>query len=111
MSSDRRSRLHCREGAIIAQPAPTPEALRAAVETLDPDRLGEFLTDLVEAKARGGIRPMMVFYHRWSAFAALHRFPDRLETLHGLQAKAATDRTAYAEISQLLAEIDAEVRG
>ncbi|WP_040710674.1 hypothetical protein [Nocardiopsis potens] len=112
---------HATEEPLIEQPVATPDSLRAAVAALEPARLGEFLSDLTAAKAdsvkTSSMRPMLVFYAKWSQFAALHRFPKRRERLRRLERTVAEEtdpvknRAAIKEISLLLAEVEREING
>ncbi|WP_017622407.1 hypothetical protein [Nocardiopsis chromatogenes] len=104
---------------LIPQPEATPEALREAVSVLAPERLGEFHRDLSRAeadqRASPGMQPMQVFSAKWSQFAALHRFPERSERMRrleaslGREADPAKSLEAIRAISDLLAEVDAEL--
>lgn len=89
----------------IAQPASTPEELRAALALIAPDSLPTFdaerATALRQSRERVSAAPMRRFVGQWAVYVAIERHPDRAARLRTLEARA-------AEIGRILDKACAE---
>ncbi|GAA2219175.1 hypothetical protein GCM10010400_76290 [Streptomyces aculeolatus] len=104
---------------VIAMPAVSEAALRAAVQRLDPvaavDFEREFHTAWEQALQADSTVPMHAFLRKWAVHVALHRYPARsarlreLERVVGSAESEKEAREAAAEIGDLLAAASAEV--
>ncbi|MFD7663569.1 hypothetical protein [Streptomyces sp. NPDC059788] len=100
------------EEALFPMPARSEQALRAAVERLDPTEAVRFERDFHAAWETALLEdstvPMQTFLYRWGVFVALHRIPSRsarlreLERAVGSAASLEEARTAGKEIEELL---------
>ncbi|WP_405880913.1 DUF6247 family protein [Streptomyces sp. NBC_01136] len=96
----------------IAQPASTPEELRAALAVIAPDALPTFDAEraaaLQQARDQVSASPMRRFVGQWAVYVAIERYPERAARLHRLEARAADTedldqaRTIAAEIGRIL---------
>ncbi|WP_369172165.1 DUF6247 family protein [Streptomyces sp. R28] len=98
--------------SVAAQPASTPEDLRATLAQLAPDALSTFDAErsaaLQQAREQVSAAPMRRFVGQWAVYVALERHPERAARLRSLEARAATTerleeaRTIAAEIGRIL---------
>ncbi len=101
---------------LIPMPALTPDALRAAVESLTPSRMPTFVRDLVDATTSAqqlqSLAPLRTFVHTWGVFVAIQRYPARAARLRHLEeaVSAGVDipTDAIAEIRKIHADAQAE---
>ncbi|NUS87828.1 MAG: hypothetical protein HOY75_35270 [Streptomyces sp.] len=106
------------EAHRIAQPASTPEELRAALALIAPDALPTFDSEraaaLRQSREQVSAAPMRRFVGQWAVYVAVERHPDRAARLRALEARAAeTDdiheaRELAAEIGRILDKACAE---
>ncbi|CDR09413.1 hypothetical protein [Streptomyces iranensis] len=97
---------------VTAQPASTPEALRAAVAQVAPGSLAAFDAERAEvvrqARAEVSAAPLRSFTRQWAVNVAIARHPARAARLRELEALIAeTDdlvqaREAAAEVGRIL---------
>lgn len=102
----------------IAQPASTPEDLRAALAVIAPDALPTFDAEraaaLQQAREQVNAAPMRRFVGQWAVYVAVERNPERAARLKSLEARAAEvdeigqARELAAEIGRILDEACAE---
>lgn len=107
------------DAPLIAMPALTPGALRAAVAQIAPAHLPAFVEHLdqavEQASAQSTITPLRSFLTWWGEFVAIQRFPARVARLRELEqvAEAATDRDSvrpvFAEIRQIMEDARREI--
>ncbi|MFF4347286.1 hypothetical protein [Streptomyces sp. NPDC001530] len=96
----------------IAQPASTPEELRAALAVIAPDVLPTFDAEraaaLQQARDQVSAAPMRRFAGQWAVYVAIERYPERAARLHDLEVHAAQTadldeaRSIAAEIGRIL---------
>jgi hypothetical protein len=95
-------------GPVVAQPASTPEELRAALVQLAPDAVTTFDAEranaLRQARDEVSAAPMRRFVGQWSVYVAVERFPERAARLRELEARA-TEVEELAEARAIAAEI------
>ncbi|MCC3652432.1 DUF6247 family protein [Streptomyces sp. S07_1.15] len=102
----------------IAQPASTPEELRAALAVIAPDALPTFDAEraaaLQQSREQVSAAPMRRFVGQWAVHVAVERHPERAARLRALEARAAETedigqaREIAAEIGRILDEACAE---
>lgn len=102
----------------IAQPANTPEGLRAALALVAPDALPAFDAEraaaLKQAREQVNAAPMRRFVGQWAVYVAIERHPERAARLRALEARSAEvdeigeAREIAAEIGRILDEACAE---
>ncbi|MBQ0988004.1 hypothetical protein KBZ10_26500 [Streptomyces sp. F63] len=102
----------------IAQPASTPEELRAALAVTAPDALPTFDAEraaaLQQSRDQVSAAPMRRFVGQWAVYVAVERHPERAARLRALEARAAEvgdigrAREIAAEIGRILDEACAE---
>ncbi|UGQ15121.1 hypothetical protein LO772_17060 [Yinghuangia sp. ASG 101] len=102
----------------IAQPASTPEDLRAALAVVAPDALGTFDAEraaaLRQAREQVSAAPMRRFAGQWAVYVAVERHPERAARLRALEARAAEvddideARELAGEIGRILDQACAE---
>ncbi|MGW6016143.1 hypothetical protein [Streptomyces sp. NPDC055210] len=100
---------------LIPRPAVTVEALRAAVERLDPEQTAKFDSELTafaaEAERTGNPQSMPTFLRTWAVWVERYRVPATATRIHELEiamGAARTDEEARAvatDMSKLLHEI------
>lgn len=106
------------EACRIAQPASTPEELRAALAVVAPDALPTFdaerATALQRSREQVSAAPMRRFVGQWAVYVAVERHPERAARLRALEARAAEvdeigqARELAAEIGRILDEACSE---
>lgn len=102
----------------LAQPASTPEDLRATLALIAPDALPTFDAEraaaLRQARENVSAAPMRRFVGQWAVYVAVERHPERAARLKSLEARAADvddidqARQIAAEIGRILDEACAE---
>ncbi|MEU1787754.1 DUF6247 family protein [Streptomyces sparsogenes] len=96
------------EAHRIAQPASTPEELRAALALIAPDALPTFDAErsaaLRQSREKVSAAPMRRFVGQWAVYVAVERHPDRAARLRMLEARAAETDDIH-EARELAAEI------
>ncbi|MFI1336997.1 DUF6247 family protein [Streptomyces sp. NPDC020845] len=96
------------EAHRIAQPASTPEELRAALALIAPDALPTFDAEraaaLRQSREQVSAAPMRRFVGQWAVYVAVERHPDRAARLRALEARAAETGDIH-EARELAAEI------
>ncbi|WP_436785937.1 DUF6247 family protein [Yinghuangia sp. YIM S10712] len=102
----------------IAQPASTPEDLRAALAVVAPDALATFDAEraaaLQQAREQVSAAPMRRFAGQWAVYVAVERHPERAARLRALEARAAEvddideARELAGEIGRILDQACAE---
>ncbi|WP_405646504.1 DUF6247 family protein [Streptomyces sp. NBC_00019] len=101
---------------LIPMPVLTPGALRAAVESLTPSRMPEFVSDLVDATTSAqqiqSFAPLRTFVHTWGVFVAIQRYPSRAARLRHLEETVSAgveDPTdAIVEIRKIYVDAEAD---
>ncbi|KQV03337.1 MULTISPECIES: DUF6247 family protein [unclassified Kitasatospora] len=73
-------------GELIPRPEKTPDALRAALAVVAPDRLDEMQADLnkafAEASRENSITPVKAFVIQWATVVEIERHPERAREFH-----------------------------
>lgn len=101
---------------VIPRPDVTVEALRAAVERLEPEQTAKFDEEFAEfekAAASGVGNPMRTFLRSWSFWVELYRVPATAARIHELELELARAgsgeeaRMAATRMSVLLDEVSA----
>ncbi len=92
----------------VAQPASSPEDLRAALAVVAPDALatfdGERAAALQQAREQVSAAPMRRFAGQWAVYVAIERHPERAARLRALEARAA-EVDSIDEARELAGEI------
>lgn len=96
----------------LAQPASTPEELRATLALIAPDALPTFDAEraaaLQQSREQVSAAPMRRFVGQWSVYVAVERHPERAARLRALEDRAAVSgdideaRALAAEIGHIL---------
>ncbi|MFI7243046.1 hypothetical protein [Streptomyces qinglanensis] len=96
------------EAHRIAQPASTPEELRAALALIAPDALPTFDDEraaaLRQSREQVSAAPMRRFAGQWAVYVAIERHPARAARLRALENRAAETDDIH-EARELAAEI------
>ena len=102
--------------ALVPRPAVTVEALRAAVDRLDPEQTTLFDREFSEVNSTASAAyPVRTFLFRWALWVERYRVPATAARIHELElamGAAQTDEEARAvasEMSDLLAKVSASL--
>lgn len=97
-------------GALIPRPDLTLPALRKAVATVVPSRLGEFFEDMQRAFMRAGeadsVVPIRLFYRQWGFVVEIERHPETARRLHDAEdTMSSPDPTERQQAIEIIGEI------